>query len=424
MMSAKTVLTETPAASTTPAVPGIAGNAAAADGVPSEFQNLLAGAVPVGVAPAEVDMLPMQPLMQPLMQLMSVKQQQLAAKLATDACIAPGAQAVRVSPAKPAVAPDLLKILDAGAALLPEGLDAEAAATAELPEDSQDSDEPVAADADILSDWLDAMVPTSVFATQAGSPHSTGDELASGENGGIAVGREAAPTPGSTPRSLVLQAGMPTDALDTGVPSAQGTGTGTTFAIQRDVSAAAQNPIAAFSAALAQTTTETGERDTPASDNWMSAMGELSGKRAPEAAMPAVEGRLQTPVHDARWADALAHRLVLMARDGESMASLKLVPVDLGPLDIQISVRDGEANVHFGAAHAETRAVLEASLPRLRELLGAQGLQLANASVSHQSGGQNRPERGSGNGALSGISEDSEVASAKVISTSLLDIYA
>jgi flagellar hook-length control protein FliK len=98
--------------------------------------------------------------------------------------------------------------------------------------------------------------------------------------------------------------------------------------------------------------------------------------------------------------------------------------VDLGPLDIQITVRDGEANVHFGAAHPETRSVLEASLPRLRELLGAQGLQLANASVSQQSGGQNRPEKSSGLAAIGAVAEETEVASSKVVSTSLLDIYA
>jgi flagellar hook-length control protein FliK len=98
--------------------------------------------------------------------------------------------------------------------------------------------------------------------------------------------------------------------------------------------------------------------------------------------------------------------------------------VDLGPLDIQITVRDGEASVHFAAAHQETRAVLEASMPRLRELLSAQGLQLSNASVSHQSGGQHRPDRSSGPSAVGAVAEETAANSAQVISTSLLDTYA
>ena len=41
-----------------------------------------------------------------------------------------------------------------------------------------------------------------------------------------------------------------------------------------------------------------------------------------------------------------------------------------------------QASIHFGAAQAETRALIEASLPKLREMLAAQGFQLLDASVS------------------------------------------
>jgi flagellar hook-length control protein FliK len=114
----------------------------------------------------------------------------------------------------------------------------------------------------------------------------------------------------------------------------------------------------------------------------------------------------------------------MMAREGESVAQLKLVPQELGPLDIQITIKDSEASVHFGAANAETRAALESSLPRLRELLSAQGLQLTNASVSQQSGGKNQPERSSGPAAVGAVADDGEVSPATPVSTSLLDIYA
>ena len=62
-----------------------------------------------------------------------------------------------------------------------------------------------------------------------------------------------------------------------------------------------------------------------------------------------------------------------MVRTGESSASLQLTPVDLGPLEVNVAVRDNQATVHFGAANAETRALLEASMPRLREMLAPQG---------------------------------------------------
>jgi flagellar hook-length control protein FliK len=178
---------------------------------------------------------------------------------------------------------------------------------------------------------------------------------------------------------------------------------------------------AATTAAALAPTSEKKDETRDDNENWMNALNSVSAGRAHEIARDTT--RLSTPVHDSRWADALAHRLVMMAKDGESVAQLKLVPQDLGPLDIQISVRDGEASVHFGAANAETRAVLESSMPRLRELLSAQGLQLTNSSVSHQSGGQNRPERNAGRTSVGAV-EEAEGGSAQAVSTSLLDIYA
>jgi len=400
MMSAKTVFTEAPAC---PAAPSTNSTTApATPGAATDFQNLLAGAVPA-VEPSLADTLPTQSLAQ----LLLVKPPKTAGTPAAAAPL-PG----DVSPA------DMLKILDDAATLLPESGESDTAATAEIPEELLDADEIAKSDDDILSDWLELMVPTGVFAPQAGA---TTDTLQG--QGGQGGGAEGKTGQGAIPASLTRQALVPEqmNPIDVAPP---GTATATPGGANREalVAAAAQNSVSAFAAALASKS-ETTEKDKLSADGWMSALGDLAAKRGHDVA-PAAGPRLSTPVHDARWADALAHRLVMMARDGESSASLKLVPQDLGPLDIQINVRDGEASVHFGAANQETRAALEASLPRLRELLGAQGLQLSNATVSHQSGGQNRPERSSGTAAVGAVAEETEAASSQAVSTSLLDIYA
>ena len=101
---------------------------------------------------------------------------------------------------------------------------------------------------------------------------------------------------------------------------------------------------------------------------------------------------LTTHVRDPRWADELGNRLASMVRTGESSASLQMTPVDLGPLEVNVTVRDNQATVHFGAANAETRALLEASIPRLREMLAAQGFQLMDSSVSQGFARQTRHE--------------------------------
>jgi flagellar hook-length control protein FliK len=90
---------------------------------------------------------------------------------------------------------------------------------------------------------------------------------------------------------------------------------------------------------------------------------------------------IHAPVGTPAWADEIGARVVMMSESGNHTASLKLSPEHLGPLEINITVRDDKASVLFGAAHADTRAAIETALPRLREMFASQGLSLADAGV-------------------------------------------
>jgi flagellar hook-length control protein FliK len=91
----------------------------------------------------------------------------------------------------------------------------------------------------------------------------------------------------------------------------------------------------------------------------------------------AIDARVGTPM----FADELAAKATFIHERGLQSASLRLSPEHLGPMEIQITIKDDKASVWFGAAHAETRAALEQALPRLREMLGSQGLSLSDAGV-------------------------------------------
>jgi len=132
---------------------------------------------------------------------------------------------------------------------------------------------------------------------------------------------------------------------------------------------------------------------------------------------------MATHVRDPRWADDLGNRLASMIRTGETSASLQLTPVDLGPLEVNLSVRDNQATVHFGAANADTRALLEASMPRLREMLASQGFQLMDSSVSHGFARQTRHES-AGTPRVDSIGEAPTTAAQPIHITGLLDLYA
>lgn len=132
---------------------------------------------------------------------------------------------------------------------------------------------------------------------------------------------------------------------------------------------------------------------------------------------------IATSMRHPRWAEEFATRMTSLVRAGESQASLQLSPVELGPMDVNITVKDSQASIHFGAAHAETRALIEASLPKLREMLAAQGFNLMDASVSQGFARQSRSDTHSASG-VPGEPEAEVRATSSIAVNGLLDLYA
>lgn len=106
------------------------------------------------------------------------------------------------------------------------------------------------------------------------------------------------------------------------------------------------------------------------------------------AAAATAEQALRLPVGTPRWADELGSRLVQMSMRGQQEGSLTLTPEHMGPLEVRISMNQNTAHVWFGAQHADTRAVLAETLPRLREMFAEAGLSLGHAGVSQEAPGQ------------------------------------
>lgn len=139
--------------------------------------------------------------------------------------------------------------------------------------------------------------------------------------------------------------------------------------------------------------------------------------------------QLSEPVGSNRWADELGTRLTVMAAQGDQSGSLRLSPEHLGPLQIEINVRDSTASVMFGAQHADTRAAIQDALPRLREMFAASGMVLGDAGVSREAPRQNsaasaRPSTSS-RSAVTGVTETVSLGSIGTIGhLGLLDTYA
>jgi flagellar hook-length control protein FliK len=91
---------------------------------------------------------------------------------------------------------------------------------------------------------------------------------------------------------------------------------------------------------------------------------------------------LEVPLGQEKWADALGERLTLLLKGDQQVARLRLDPPHLGPLELRVALNHDQASVAFVAQHALVREALEQAIPRLRELLGQQDLQLVDVDVS------------------------------------------
>ncbi len=96
------------------------------------------------------------------------------------------------------------------------------------------------------------------------------------------------------------------------------------------------------------------------------------------------EFHVPQPVNHPGWGEAMAARVSWQAAGGVQEARFHIHPPELGPVDVRVNVSKEHASVQFLTHHVAVRDALEEALPRLREMLGANGLQLAEASISHQ----------------------------------------
>lgn len=108
-------------------------------------------------------------------------------------------------------------------------------------------------------------------------------------------------------------------------------------------------------------------------------------------------------------AQALANRISMMNAKNLQVAEMRLDPPNLGSVRVQIRMQGEQASVIFQAPNAHARELLEQSLPKLREMMEAEGLMLADAQVSEESfSGQGQDKDGSNQFAGSGLAGKEE----------------
>lgn len=126
---------------------------------------------------------------------------------------------------------------------------------------------------------------------------------------------------------------------------------------------------------------------------------------------------------------AIGARIGWLADQKIGHAHIRLNPEDLGPVDVRLQMNGDKVHASFSSPHVDVRQALESSLPRLRELLGEQGFQLAHADVGQQHSGDGNPGSQATGGGRGGDGEpslgDTTVSASQLIrQRGLLDAYA
>ena len=123
--------------------------------------------------------------------------------------------------------------------------------------------------------------------------------------------------------------------------------------------------------------TSTSDKSTP--QNISSAVNKLV--QDTKVDVPAMTRPLSHPA----WNQEMGERIVWMSNQGISSAEIKMNPQNMGPITVRIDMNQDQATISFTAQNSEVRTALEASIPKLREMLGSQNVTLADVNVSQQS---------------------------------------
>lgn len=102
--------------------------------------------------------------------------------------------------------------------------------------------------------------------------------------------------------------------------------------------------------------------------------------------------QLDTPISNPKWAENFSQRVQWVVNQSMSGAQIRLNPQHMGPVEVRIHMQNDQATVSFTAQHGATREAIDAALPRLREMLSEQNVNVVDIDVSQHSFAEQRDQ--------------------------------
>ncbi|RAP37924.1 hypothetical protein B1207_02745 [Legionella quinlivanii] len=90
---------------------------------------------------------------------------------------------------------------------------------------------------------------------------------------------------------------------------------------------------------------------------------------------------LSSEVNESSWQDDFNARVTWLGQHKINQAILKLNPVELGPVEVKIHLSEETAKIDISTHSLQVQDLIEQSIPRLREMLMSQGIQLSEVNI-------------------------------------------
>lgn len=110
----------------------------------------------------------------------------------------------------------------------------------------------------------------------------------------------------------------------------------------------------------------------------------------------------------------MKQQLITMVSNGIQQAEIRLDPPELGHLTVKIQIQGDQTQVQFNVAQSQTRDLVEQAIPRLRDMLASEGLQLTDSHVSQGGDGREQQQGQSGHQGAATDSQLDEIAAQEV----------
>lgn len=95
--------------------------------------------------------------------------------------------------------------------------------------------------------------------------------------------------------------------------------------------------------------------------------------------------QVDLPVGQPKWGNEFAQKIIWLTSQQNQVAEIHLNPAHLGPVEVMLSITQDQATAQFLSPHLAVREAIEEALPRLREMMAENGIQLGNVMVGAES---------------------------------------